>query len=421
MQKNQPRATQALQWWQRQRIARALTRYSSGMGGQLSGGIALTGLLSVAAALTIALTALVGVFKRHPEFKDAVFFQIDELLPGVIDMGSGQGVKPDDLLLDTGWNIAGVVAVLVLLNTATGVMKSLRTALRSMFGLHNAAENFVISKLRDLGAFLGLGVSVLATSLLSIGGQAAFDWIQSTIGHWGVIPDTRFVLQALTIGIGLLIDAGVFILLFRWLAGARVPWPDLWRGAAIGALGTGVLRYLGASVVANVADKPLLASAAAVATLLLWLNIAARVTLLAAAWTANPPAPPKLTKNLLQHSDETPNYVSISHPASLEWDYEAYSGLIHPLPSADADYSANQAAVRARENTPSTSRLGMVARLKAYLEAQNQPDGYVYPGPQPPAQQEETSTSLTPPPLIRFTPDSPLGRLRERFFKTPKT
>lgn len=405
--------TTAMQWWQRQRIARALTRYSSGMGGQLSGGIALTGLLSVAAALTIALTALVGVFRRHPEFQDAVFTQIDDLLPGVIDMGSGQGVKPDDLLLDTGWNIAGVIAVLVLLNTATGVMKSLRTALRSMFGLHNAAENFMVSKLRDLGAFVGLGLSVLVTSLLSVAGRAAFDWIQASVGHWGIIPDTRFVLQALTILIGLVVDAAVLILLFRWLAGARVPWDDLWRGALIGAVGTGVLRYLGASVVANVADKPLLASAAAVATLLLWLNIAARVTLIAAAWTANPPAPPQLTTNLLQHRDHTPNYVSISAPATLEWNYEAYSGLVHPLPPAHKEFSPNEAAIKARQRSALPHRPNPVTRLKDYLASQNQPDGYIYPGPQ-------VETDATPhhpsgpPPLVRIAPTSPLGRLRSR-------
>src|SRR5699024_8401630 len=156
-----------------------------------SGGNALTGRRSVAGALTIALTAMAGVFRRNPEFRDVVFTQIDNLLPGVIDTGDGQGIDPNNLGSGVGWSITGVIAVLVLLNTATRVMKSLRTSLRSMFGLHNAAENFAISKLRDLGAFFGLALSVLLTSLLSVGGRAAFDWIQETIGHWGIIPDTR--------------------------------------------------------------------------------------------------------------------------------------------------------------------------------------------------------------------------------------
>lgn len=409
--------TRATQWWQRQRVARALTRYSTGMGGQLSGGIALTGLLSVAAALTIALTAMVGVFSRHPDFRDAVFAQIDAVLPGVIDVGGGQGINPDNLVLDTGWNIAGIIAGLVLLNTATRVMKSLRTSLRSMFGLHNAAENFALSKLRDLGAFVGLALSILLTSLLSIGGRAAFDWVQETIGHWGIIPDTRFVLQSMTVLLGLVVDGAVFILLFRWLAGARVPWPQLWRGALLGAVGTGALRFLGASVVANVADKPLLASATAVATLLIWLNVAARVTLIAAAWTADPPAPPKLTKDRLQHQEHTPNYVSVSAPETLEWDYGAFTGLVQPLPEPEGAYSATLAAVEARrEQAPHGGR---IAALKDYLASENVPDGYVYPGEADP-QQAAAEEPAGPPPLVRIAPDSPLGKLRRKFAERGK-
>src|SRR5699024_3692744 len=113
--------TKTLQWWQRQRLARALKRYTTGMGGQLSGGIALTGLLSVAAALTIGLTLMVQVFRRNPEFRDVVFTQIDNLLPGVIDTGDGQGIDPNNLGSGVGWSITGVIAVLVLLNTATRV------------------------------------------------------------------------------------------------------------------------------------------------------------------------------------------------------------------------------------------------------------------------------------------------------------
>lgn len=408
--------TSASQWWARQRVARALKRYSTGMGGQLSGGIALTGLLSVAAALTIALTAMVGVFRRNPEFRDVVFTQIDNLLPGVIDTGDGQGIDPNNLGSGVGWSITGVIAVLVLLNTATRVMKSLRTSLRSMFGLHNAAENFAISKLRDLGAFFGLAVSVLVTSLLSVGGRAAFDWIQETIGHWGIIPDTRFVLQGMTIVIGLVVDASVLMLLFRGLAGARVPWPQLWRGALLGAVGTGALRYLGASVVANVSDNPLLASAGAVATLLLWLNIAARVTLMAAAWTADPPAPPKLTKDMLQHQDQSPNYVSVSAPETLEWEYGAYTGLVQPLPAANDAYSATEAAADASQRRARTG--GWITRIKEYLARENQPDGHIYPGEG--AAVETTPAPAGPPPLVRATPDSPLGKLKEKLAQRPR-
>lgn len=411
--------TTATQWWQRQRLARALTRYSSGMGGQLSGGIALTGLLSIAAALTIGLSALVQVFRNHPDFRDVVFDEIDKLLPGVIDTGDGGMIRPDSLVESGGWSIAGIVGILVLLNTAMRVMKTLRISLRSMFGIHNAAENFVLAKLRDLAAFIGLGLAVLATASLSVVGRAAFEWIQENIGHWGIIPDTRFVLQVMTILISLVVDAGILILLFRALAGARVPWPQLWQGALLGAVGTGALRYLGASVVTNVATNPLLASVAAFATLLLWLNIAARVTLIAAAWTADPPAPPKLTKDMLQHHDHTPNYVSVSAPETLEWNYGTFTGLVQPIPGKEPEYSPTRAAVAAKERRKQ-SRANPIERLKSFLAERNQPDGHIYPGPgalEPDAEDTVETHPSGPRPLVRATPDSPLGRLKARLLK----
>ncbi len=407
--------TRATQWWKRQRIARALGRYSSGMGGQLSGGIALTGLLSIAAALTIGLTAMMRVFRNYPDFRDVVFNEIDKLLPGVIDTGDGGMIAPEELVESGGWSIAGVISVLVLLNSATKVMKTLRVSLRSMFGLHSAIENPVLSRLRDLAAFFGLGLSVVLTAVLSVGGRAAFDWIQSTIGHWGIIPDTRFVLEAITALVGLLVDAGIFMLLFRGLAGARVPWPQLWQGALLGAVGTGVLRYLGTSVVTNVSQNPLLASVAAFATLLLWLNIGARITLVTAAWTADPPAPPTLTKDMLQHQDHTPNYVSVSAPETLEWEYGAYTGVVQPLPEKEGAFSATQAALEAKERRGSSGSLS--TKLKDFLASRNQPDGHVYPGdieadqPTPPAEPDG------PPPLVRLAPDSPLGKLKEKMGK----
>lgn len=401
--------TAATQWWKRKRIARALTRFSAGMGKPLSGGIALTGLLSIAAALTIALTAMVGVFRRHPDFKDVVFSQINDVLPGIIDMGNGGMLAPDDLVFNAGWNIAGIIAVLVLLNTATGVMKALRTSLRSMFGLHNAAENPVIGKLRDLGAFVGLALSVLVTSLLSVGARAAYEWLHATVGHWGIIPDSQLTLQLITVGIGLLVDAGVFMFLFRALAGARVPWPQLWRGALLGGIATGALRYLGASVVANVGGNPLLASVATVATLLLWLNIAARVTLIVAAWTADPPARPKITKDLVQHADHTPNYVSVAAPETLEWDYGVYSGNVQPLPQEEPEYSATWAAVEARRNRKSLSE--RIEQLKQHFAEVNRPQ----PGELGPGEWAGAHVGPDgPPPLIRVAPESPAGKLKHR-------
>jgi membrane protein len=53
-----------------------------------------------------------------------------------------------------------------------------------------------------------------------------------------------------------------------------------------------VVRVLGTSVVAGSASSnPILTSFAVIVTLLVWMNLIARIVLLAAAWTADPPGP----------------------------------------------------------------------------------------------------------------------------------
>ena len=74
------------------------------------------------------------------------------------------------------------------------------------------------------------------------------------------------------------------------LAGEHAPWRDLRWGAVIAGVGIGVVRILGTEVVAGSVNKnPLFTSVAVIVTLLVWVNLIARIVLLAAAWTADPP------------------------------------------------------------------------------------------------------------------------------------
>lgn len=72
------------------------------------------------------------------------------------------------------------------------------------------------------------------------------------------------------------------------------------------------------------------------------------MTLIAAAWTADPPATPKLTKDMLQRQDYTPNYVSVSAPETIDCDFGAFTGLVQSLEVEHYDYSPTLAAVAAK-------------------------------------------------------------------------
>ena len=61
------------------------------------------------------------------------------------------------------------------------------------------------------------------------------------------------------------------------------------RGALLGAVGFGVLKYLGAELASGAGNNPLIAGFAAIIGLMLWFNLVMQWLLLAAAWIATGP------------------------------------------------------------------------------------------------------------------------------------
>ncbi|MHB1064353.1 MAG: YihY/virulence factor BrkB family protein [Georgenia sp.] len=325
---------------QRTRVGRALARYGVARGGLLAGGIAYSALFSIAAALTIAYTAFMAVLGGHAALRQTVLDAVDAALPGIIDDGSGGLLKPDALLLDTALNPGSVLAGAILLWTALSVMAGLKNSIRAMFGIVAPPENPLTGRARDLAGFLALALGVLASAVLGLVGGTLAEQALAFLGVEGAVAG--WFVRALGLGTALAVDWAVLVMLFRVTAGARPLRKDLFLGALLGAVASGVLRQLGTSAVGAV-DNPLLASFAAIATLLLWVNLLARVVLMVAAWTANPPAPARPGAAEEVHLGERPNFVTMSDPATLEWRYQPITGAISPDETLNPHYEPEPA------------------------------------------------------------------------------
>jgi membrane protein len=289
------RVKAVLAWWQRTRAARANARFGSAGGGVLTGGIAYSALFSVFAGLTIGFTVFMAILGSNTALRQDVLNTLATSLPGLIDTGDGNGLlKPENLVVSAGLNVAGVIAVVVLLLSATAAMAALRTAVRAMFGANGDGGSAVHGKLRELAGFAGMALAVLISAVLSIVVTTAASWFLELVG---LSDAAGVVVRILGIAVAFVVDAGIFALVVVVLAGMHPPMRDLRGGAVIAAVGIGAVRVLGTSVVAgSVGSNALLASFAVLVTLLIWINLIARIVLLAAAWTANPqPSPPPAT------------------------------------------------------------------------------------------------------------------------------
>ena len=281
------RVKRLLAWWQRSRAGRANARFGAAGGGLLTGGIAYAALFAVFSGLTLGYSVFMLVLGRNRHLRDTVLHTLAGTLPGLIDTGDGKGLlKPDQLRMSAGLSVAGVIAVVTLVLSALSAVGALQTALLAMFGVRRQG-NALTGKLRELGGFAAMAFAVLVSAVLGLALTSAADWLLSAVG-WGAFARTAG--RVLGIGITFVVDAATFVVLVRVLAAQSPPRRDLLGGAALAGVGLGVVRVLGTSVVAgSVRSNPVLASFAVIVVLLLWINLVARIVLLAAAWTANPP------------------------------------------------------------------------------------------------------------------------------------
>lgn len=280
-----------LTWWKTTRLARALTRYGQANGALLCGGIAYSAIFSLVAGLTIGYTVFMRVLGSNEQLRDSVITSIDAALPGVLQTVPGEStsglIDPDTLVLSTGLSVVSIVSVVVLLVSAISCMGAIQVSVRSMFGLPAGGGSAVQVKLRQLGGFVVVGLSVLASAVVGIAVSSASTWALDLLGIDG---GSRFLLPLLGVVVSFAVDVGVFCLIVRVLAGVHPARADLLLGAVVAAVGFGVIRFLGTSVVAGGAShNPLLTSFAAVVTVLIWINLSARILLTAAAISADLP------------------------------------------------------------------------------------------------------------------------------------
>ena len=268
--------------WQETRAGRALAQYDLANGSVLCGGMAYAALFSLFAALTIGYTLFVRVLGGNTDLRLAVLTQVDTWIPGLVDTGSGGVLTPSDLVLSTGISWTSVVAVAVLLWSATNFMGALRTSVRAMFGLAENGANPVTERLRQLLGFVLLGVGVLVTAAASVVVSAAVPW---TLDQVGLGEGAGWAVRAVGFLLTVVLDAAVVAAAIRFVGGVRPARRDLLLGSLAVGIVAGGLRLLGTEVIASTATRnALLASFAVVVTLLILVNLLARVLLLASAW-----------------------------------------------------------------------------------------------------------------------------------------
>jgi membrane protein len=282
------RLKRLIAWVQALKPVRVFQHYSSRRGPILASGLAYQALFAIFAAIWVLFSIVGLVLAGNQQLTDTLVDSLANAVPGLIDSGDGSGaIHPEDLLQSTTFSWTGIVALVATLLTALGFIGSTRSAIRDMYGLADASGNPVIAKLLDLASLVALGVLLVISTALSIGGTAATSFMLGLIGvdsrSAAAIVLGRLVSLVLTAAVNS-VAVGVLLGL---VAKAGLPPRRLWQGAVIGGVGVTALTVLfQLGILGGASSNPLLASFVVILGLLVFFNFLCQVLLIAASWIA---------------------------------------------------------------------------------------------------------------------------------------
>ena len=177
--------------------------------------------------------------------------------------------------------LVGLGAVLV---GATTVFAELQGALDKVWEVPERKPvgglwGLLRARVLSFGVILGLAF-LLMVSLV-------FGAVLSAMGRWwsGVLGPWEWVAQGLNLGVGFLLTAAIFAMIYKLIPRARVQWKDVWMGALVTSILFSVGKYLiglylGVSGVASAYG-----AAGSLVVVLLWVYYSAQVFLMGAEFT----------------------------------------------------------------------------------------------------------------------------------------
>ena len=270
--------------FQASRVWLAWKRYGDARANILAAGMSYFAFFSIFPAVALAFTVFGFVLRDNPDVLQAIADQLNENLPGFVkDEQNPDGLIPIQAPQAATLTITGVIGFVTLLLAGMGWLGAVREGIRAVFGVQGSVGNVVTTKLRDLGVLFTLGLGIAVTAVLTSGVAAAADWIAGLIGLSG----QGWIVELAGFAVSVLADTALMILLLLVLSGVSAPWRDLFQGALVGGVGFSLLKLFAGTLLPRLTDNPLFASIAIVVGLLIWLNLIARLTLIAAAWAAN--------------------------------------------------------------------------------------------------------------------------------------
>lgn len=193
------------------------------------------------APFVILVTAVAGLVIGEEAAQGALMDQIGRLIgDDAVTTLQGLAARADDARTGT---LAGIIGIATIFVGATTVFAELQTSLNRIWKAEPPGNSTItwLVKVRLKGlALIGMIGFLLIVSLIVSAVLAAF-------GRWyeSLMPDAYVLVWTVNLISSLVVFTVLFALVYRALPDTRIPWKDLWLGAAV----TSVLFTIGKSLI----------------------------------------------------------------------------------------------------------------------------------------------------------------------------
>ena len=272
-------------------VQTSLTRYTANRNPQIAAAISYHVLFAIV-PLFVFLGTIFGLLLQNDERRQEVTQQLIDRFP----LSADAGVDIERILSDipTPLSVIGVISILALLWSASGMMSSVRVGLTAVFD-GGQGRPFFHSKLIDFILVLALGCLFVGLLALTIAINAIERWSETVAGGLSAAGLDRGSILALLLPP--VLTFGVLLLLYRLVPRTRLRYRDLAVGALVAAIASEAIRIGFSYYLSSVARYNLLYGAlGSVFALLLVVYLQALVLLFGAeianAWSQSAYGPP---------------------------------------------------------------------------------------------------------------------------------
>jgi membrane protein len=258
-------------------IRRSLGRFTHVAGSRQAAAIAYYVLLSLF-PLILFLASVAGLVLRDEGLRADFVEALADALP-VTESGADE-IEAALKGVSANAGAIGIISLITLLWTASGMMGAIRGSLDSI-DPETPARPFARGKIVDLIMLGGAAVLLSASAGLTVATRVAREEVQDSVGFSGLLYELARVAVPIAVG------AGLLILLLRFAPSGAPRTKDIWPAALVGSILLWALSVGFAAFIEEFGRYNLVyGSLAAVVVFLFFVYLAANIVLLSAAFAA---------------------------------------------------------------------------------------------------------------------------------------